>query len=244
MDRVSLVRLTGLLLIFLVIVLNIPYIVLMQTFEYDDILREPVDYVLTQFQAGGASLIMTWFVFGIAALLFIPVSLLLHKILSQENTPYLVVATVLGILSGILQSIGLLRWVFVVPILAQLYTEPSASTAIREAVSVVYQAIHQFGGVAIGEFLGQMLLVFWTLGVAVAMRGSPLFKSWIPWLGLMSLPLLLLGQSELLKTVISTMPVFEFTPLGFILWEFWLFIVGISLLRVPRQRLVSKLNLS
>ena len=59
---------------------------------------------------------------------------------------------------------------------------------------------------------------------------SALFKSWIPWFGLMTLPLLLLGQSELLKTVLPAIPVLEFTPIGFMLWELWLLIVGIYLL--------------
>ncbi|MGQ4648667.1 DUF4386 family protein [Lyngbya aestuarii] len=129
------------------------------------------------------------------------------------------------------------------PILAKLYTEPSASDMTRDAVRGVYQAVHQYGGVVMGEYLGQILLIFWTREVAFAMVQSPLFQSWIPWFGLMTLPLLLLGQSELLKTVISSMPIFDFTPLGFILWELWLLVVGISLLRVP-LRLVIKPKLT
>ncbi|KYC36122.1 hypothetical protein WA1_41010 [Scytonema hofmannii PCC 7110] len=238
MNRLQLVRTTGILLIFLVVLLNVPYSLLIQTFEYDDILRKPVDYVLTQFHAGGARLILTWFVFGLAALLFIPTSILLHKVLDREDTLYLTTATFMGAISGILQAVGLMRWVFVVPILANLYTDTTASTATREAVSVVYQAVHQYGGVVIGEHLGQFLLIGWTLGVGMAMRPSPLFKSWVAWWGLLTTPLLLLGQSELLATVIPAMPVVEATPVGFILWEIWLLIVGISLLRVPQKRLI------
>lgn len=240
MDRIRLVRKTGILLILLVIFLNIPYTLLIQTFEYDDILRQPVGDVLTKFSAGGAELILIWLAFGLAALLFIPVSILLYQVLVRDNSPYLTIATVSGILSGILQSIGLLRWVFVVPVLARLYTDPSSSSTTREAVAVVYQAAHQYGGVVLGEYLGQTLLIVWTLGISVAMIRSTLFKSWIPWFGLMTLPLLLLGQSELLKTVFPTIPVLELTPIGFVLWELWLLIIGVSLLRVPRQRTVIK----
>ncbi|MGH1392543.1 MAG: DUF4386 domain-containing protein, partial [Trichormus sp.] len=235
-------RTTGILLIFLVILSNIPYILLIQTFEYDDILREPVDYVLTQFQAGGARLILTWFTFGLAAVLFIPGSILLHTILEREDAPYLSTATFLGAISGVLQAVGLMRWVFVVPILAKLYTDTTASTATREAVSVVYQAVHQYGGVVMGEHLGQTALIGWTLGMGMAMRSSPLFKSWVAWWGLFTTPLLLLGQSELLATVLPTLPVVEATPVGFILWEIWLLIVGISLLRVPQKRIVRELS--
>ncbi|MBD3882955.1 DUF4386 domain-containing protein [Phormidium tenue FACHB-886] len=227
------VKTTGILLILLIVFLNIPYTLLIQTFEYDDILRQPVDAVLTKFHAGGASLILTWFAFGLSALLFIPVSVLLHQLLARDTARYLSIATVAGILSGILQSIGLMRWVFVIPVLANLYTDPASSPATREAVAVVYQAVHQYGGVVLGEYLGQTLLIIWTLGVSIAMLKSSLFRSWMSWFGLITLPLLLLGQTELLKTVLPAIPVLEFTPIGFILWQLWLLIIGISLLRSP-----------
>jgi Domain of unknown function (DUF4386) len=225
MNRLRLARIAGILCILLIVLSNIPYILLIQTFGYDDILREPVDVVLTKFHAGGSSLILTWFGFGLAALLFIPTSLLLHRVLHWQasNEPsYLAMTTVMGVLSGILQAIGLMRWVFVVPVLANLYTNPSASITTRESVSVVYQAVHQYGGVVMGEHLGQTLLVGWTLGVGFAMYSSPLFKSWVAWWGVFTTPLLILGQSELLATVIPGIPVLETTPIGFILWEVWL----------------------
>lgn len=240
MNRISLVRSTGILFIVLVVLLNIPYMLLIQNFEYDDILREPVDYVLQKFQAGGAGLILTWFTFGFAALLFIPASTLLHQIMAREDTPYLKTATFMGALSGILQSVGLMRWVFVVPMLANLYTSSTASQTTRQAVSVVYQVVHQYGGVVIGEYVGQTLLIFWTVGVGLAMLHSPLFKSWVAYFGLMTVPLLILGQSELLATVIPSLPVWEVTPIGFILWEVWILMIGISLLRVPQHRVLCK----
>lgn len=243
-NPLRLLRTTGSLLIVLVILSNIPYLLLIQTFGYDDILREPVDVVLTRFQSGGTGLILTWFGFGLTALLLIPTSLLLHSVIklssNRSQSPFLLTATLMGALSGILQAIGLMRWVFVVPVLARLYTDPSSREVTREAVSVVYQAVHQYGGVVIGEHLGQTLLIGWTLGVGVAMRSSTLFKSWVAWWGLLTAPLLLLGQSELLATVIPGMPVIETTPIGFILWELWLLVMGVSLLFVPQKRLVLK----
>ncbi|AUT00011.1 hypothetical protein CLI64_06215 [Nostoc sp. CENA543] len=240
MSRANLVKTTGILFIVLVVLLNIPYALLIHNFEYDDILREPVDYVLQKFQSGGAGLILTWFIFGLAALLFIPASTLLHQIMAQKDTPYLKTATLMGALSGILQSVGLMRWVFVVPVLANLYNNPTASKTTRETISVIYQVVHQYGGVVIGEYLGQTLLVFWTLGVGIAMLHSPLFKSWVAYFGLMTVPLLVLGQSELLTTVIPASPVWEVTPVGFILWEIWILIIGISSVRTPQHRIALR----
>jgi hypothetical protein len=240
MNRLQLIRVTGIAVISLVILLNVPYTLLIQTFEYDDILRQPVDSILTKFQAGGVRLILIWFVFGLSALMFIPVAILMHKAIARDDTPYLSVATTMGAFSGVLQSVGLMRWVFVVPVLSNLYTDPSTSIETREVVSVVFQVIHQYGGVLIGEHLGQTLLTGWTIGVCIVMQRSPLFKPWVAKMGLIIVPLLLIGQSELLSTVILTLPVGKSTAVGFMLWEAWLLIVGIFLLRVPCQRTVLK----
>jgi hypothetical protein len=248
MTRLQLIRTTGALFILLSVLVNVPYVLLIQNFEYDDILRKPTEYVLTQFHAGGTGLILTWFVFALAALLFIPVSVLLQKVLGREDTPYLAAATFMGVLSGILQAVGLMRWVFVIPILAKLYVDPKTSETTREAISVVYQAVHQYGGVIIGEQLGQLLLIGWTLGVSVAMVRSPyggrfapssFFKPWVGWVGLVTVPLMLLGQSELLATVIPSTPVLETTPVGFMLWEVWLLLTGVFLLRGSGKRVAN-----
>jgi hypothetical protein len=237
MNRLQFVRTTGIFLVLLVIFLNVPYIRLTQIFEYDDILREPVDVVLTKFHAGGMQLILTWFAFGLSALLFIPASILLHRILDRQGSPYLAIATAMGSLSGVLQAVGLMRWVFVVPLLANLYVNPASSLATREAVKVVYQAVHQYGGVVIGEQLGQTLLIGWTIGVGIAMWRSPIFKSWVAWYGMMTTPMLLIGQTELFATVMPSILTIELTPIGFILWEIWLLIVGFSLLLVSPAKL-------
>ena len=139
MSRLQLSRTTGVLFIVFSILLNIPYLLLIQNFEYDDILRKPTAYVLTHFHAGGTGLILTWFVFGLTALLFIPVSALLQKVLGREDTPYLTAATLSGVVSGVVQSVGLMRWVFVIPVLANLYVDPAASQVTRFAQIQNYQ---------------------------------------------------------------------------------------------------------
>jgi Domain of unknown function (DUF4386) len=237
MNRLQLVRTTGALFVLFSVSINVPFWLLTQNFEYDDILRKPTSYVLAQFHTGGTGLILTWFFFAAIALLFLPATTLLQKVLEGENTPYLTTATLMGVISSVLQSIGLMRWVFVIPVLAKLYVDPSANDTTRAAVVVVYQAVHQYGGVVIGEHLGQMLLVGWTLGASVAMLQSPLFKRPVGWMGIMTVPLWILGQSEMFATVIPSTPVVETASIGFMLWEVWLIAVGVSLLRVKERRL-------
>lgn len=146
MNHPQLHRSTGILLIIMVLLSNIPYLLLIKTFEYDDILREPVDYVLLKFYSGGTALIWTWLMFALTALLLIPASFLLHEILAHPNLNYLRISTFMGAVSGILQCIGLMRWVFVIPGLASMQVDPSTDEATKTAVRIAYQVVHQYGG--------------------------------------------------------------------------------------------------
>ena len=57
-------QLTGLFFVLGAVLVNIPYTLLILNFDYPDLLRAPVDQILTQFQAGGSSLIYTWLAFA------------------------------------------------------------------------------------------------------------------------------------------------------------------------------------
>jgi|GEM_PF-3422514 len=74
-------RIAGLTLIALPILFNIAFALLQQNFQYPDILREPPAYVLEQFAAGGSSLVATWYVFMLSAVLFVPAAILLGRVL-------------------------------------------------------------------------------------------------------------------------------------------------------------------
>src|SRR3954471_10738696 len=128
--------------------------VLSSTFDWPDILREPADVVLPSFVAGGTSLVWTWFATAWTyALLFVPI-LLLPAVLGRRDDPVLRVATYVGATSVVLSLIGFLRWVFVVPPLADSYVAGDETT--KAAVAAAWTAQHQFGGALLGEHLGQL----------------------------------------------------------------------------------------
>lgn len=138
----------GAAMIALAVGFNLPFARLAATFDYPDILRRPTEEILAAFVAGGPALILTWYAFALAAILFIPVTLA-HSLLAGRaaREPTLAVAAgVFGALAGMAQAIGLLRWVMVVPGLTQ---DADATQA--------FALIHSYGGVAIGEHLGQLL---------------------------------------------------------------------------------------
>ena len=108
---------------------------------------------------------------------------------------------------------------------------PSDST--REAIKIIFKSVHQFGGVLLGEHLGQLFTILWTILIAYAFSKLRLFPGWIIWLGYISAAIYLLAQAELFATVIPGFPVWDLAGLiGSTMWLVWLVIVGIKLLRV------------
>ena len=223
--------LTGVLLILTPIVFNVFFTLLSVTFEYPDILREPTGYVLRHFDAGGSGLVAIWYGFMLTAVLFVPLAVLVHKVLAREDTPYMAIATAFGVVAGVVQFLGLVRWPFLVPYLADTYLDPASSGATRESVAVVFQTFNQYAGVAVGEHLGYLFTGLWTVLVVLAMFGSPLpFRRWLALLGVVSAVGILLGTLE----PVGFEPAADIVVVGYILWSIWLALFGIFLL-FPRS---------
>jgi hypothetical protein len=219
--------LTGVVLILTPVAFNVFFTLLSVTFGYPDILREPTGQVLRRFDAGGGSLVAVWYGFMLTAVLFVPLAVMVHKVLARRNTPYLAVATAFGVVGGVVQFLGLVRWPFLVPYLADTYLDPASSEATRESVAVVFQAFNQYAGVGVGENLGYLFTGLWTALVALALFGSPLrFGRWLALLGIVSAAGIVVGMLE----PAGFEPAANVVVFGYILWSVWLALTGIVLL--------------
>ena len=224
-------RTIGLLFILGAIGVFIPYTVLTIIFDYPDILRQDPGIILTKFHEGGSSLIFTWFLFALLGLPFIPAYILVGQIV-ESKLKFVRWVTAIGIISVIVQMIGLLRWTFVVPVLANNYVA-AISEATKESNKVAFQTIHQFGGVLLGEHLGQLFTIIWTVMMCRAFDLLRLFPRWLIWLGYFSSAIYFLAQAELFKTVIPSFPVWDMAGfIGSTLWLIWLIILGVKFFNV------------
>jgi hypothetical protein len=215
------------LLVFL-LAATLPYIWLIEHFGYDDILREPAAAILAGVARGGTPLVLAWFAFAMSALLFIPVAVTLARL--GDDSTLGRTALALGVASAIAQAAGLLRWVLVVPPLAASFVDPQASAATRDAVIVVFDAVHRYGGMVLGEMVGQLLLAGWTGLMAHQLWRTRAVPRGLALAGALTIPLWLLGQTELLHDVAPTVPQFEVVPLAFMAWEAWLAALAAALL--------------
>ena len=221
-----LIPLTALLLIVVPIAFNATFFLLQKAFAYPDILRQPTEIILRRFQEGGAPLRRLWYVFTLSAVLFTPVPVLVHLVFGPDAPWYLVVGTVIGVLAGVVQFLGLIRWPFLVPSLAEIYTDPKSTQATRDSAAVTFQAFHRYAGVAIGEHLGYIFTSVWTTLLCIAIIKSAHVHPLFGWLGILPAIGVLAGVFEETGFKAAGMV----NAMSYILWSVWLIAFGAALL--------------
>jgi hypothetical protein len=214
---------TGAAAILTAVGFNTFFTILGTTFEYPDILRQPAADVLAAFAKGGNSLILTWYGFALTALVLIPLSLVL-AFGQRQATPLTTSAAIFGTLAGLTQAIGLFRWTFVVPMLA---ANPGPQS------DAAFALMNQFGGVEIGEHLGQLLTAGFLVAMAMIHRSEG--AVYRPALAVLTAVTIVVGAGEgiLLALNLST----GITPLagiiGYLGLSAWLILTGVTLIWRP-----------
>jgi hypothetical protein len=236
--EVELRRTTAVLFILGVVAFAVAATALSSTFDWPDILREPAEVVLPAFESGGKALVWIWFAtawtYGI---LLVPI-LLLPAALGRRHDPMLWAATYVGATSIVLSVIGFLRWVFVIPPLADSFVGGDAAT--QAAVTAAWTAQHQFGGALSGEHLGQLFAVVWSGAVSALVLRNRMLPRWLGVAGLIASVAYLLNQGDILATAVPGFPVWDLAGLlGSALWGLWVVALGVMLLRRPGSGEVS-----
>jgi hypothetical protein len=159
-------------------------------------------------------------------------------VLGRRGDPVLRVATYVGATSVVLSLIGFLRWVFVVPPLADSYVSGDAVT--RAAVDAAWTAQHQFGGALLGEHLGQLLAVAWSVAVSVAILRTRVLPRWLGVTGLGVSALYLTNQGDILATAVPGFPVWDLGGfVGSTSWGLWVAALGVVILLRPARSQIA-----
>lgn len=226
---------TGIAAIAVAVAFNIPYAVLAAIYEYPAVLRRPAADALDRFAAGGPALILAWHGFALAALTLAPLGTALAITPARVRTaPALAIgAAIAASLAGLAQAIGLSRWVFVVPGLARVHADPASSPAARDAAVRAFDLLNAYGGVAIGEQLGQLLTaLFVVMLAALQWREGARMAAVI---GGATAAALVIGTNEGLAIALgATGRGFALaTMAGFLGLTAWLIATGTALIRRP-----------
>ena len=220
----------GVVLIVAPLWFNANFALLGKRFEYPDILRRPPSEVFERFRAGGSGLILLWWAFMLSGLLLIAAAVLLGQVLGFGGIVPL--ATAIGVLAGLVQMLGLLRWVYIVPALARAYADPTLGSEQREMHIVVFRALHQYLGVGVGEHLGYLFTGIWSVLIGIGVIQGAALPTWMGWPGVVIGTGLMVGSAEFLgpneergwSLAEAAIPVL------YIAWSVWLLAMGIALI--------------
>ena len=142
------------------------------------------------------------------------------------------VATTFGVLAGLVQMLGLLRWVYVVPALARADADPTLGPEQREVHAAVFRALHQYLGVGVGEHLGYLFTGIWSVLIGVGVIQGTALPTWLGWPGIVIGAGLAVGSAEFLGPneergwALAGAAI----PVLYIAWSVWLLAMGIALI--------------
>jgi hypothetical protein len=211
----------GTLLILVPTAFMICFILLQTRFDYPDILRKPAADVLTRFAENRHSLLPLWYGMFASAILFIPLSLCVAAVPKLSRGHCLTLAS-LGLLAGLVQAIGLSRWIFAVPSLA---TEFVSSTSPQEqfTITTIFNTLNSLLGVGIGEHMGYLFTVGWTLTLAWPIRRTRPITATI---GALSAVAIAAGLLE----PVGIPSAATINAIGYTVWSLWLIWLGVLLM--------------
>jgi len=227
---VSVETAAGVVLIAAPLWFNANFALLGKRFEYPDILRRSTSEVLERFRAGASGLIVLWWAFMLSGLLLIAGAVLLGQSLGFGGIVPL--ATAIGVIAGLVQKLGLLRWVYVVPGLARSYADPTLGPEQREVHATVFREAHQYLGVGVGEHLGYLFTGIWSVLIGIGIVLGTALPTWLGWPGIVIGAGLIVGSAELLRPneEKGSRLVGAAIPVLYIAWSLWLLTLGVALI--------------
>ncbi|MEV4098276.1 DUF4386 domain-containing protein [Streptosporangium saharense] len=160
----------------------VPAVVLGQAVNWPQGLDEPAAVTLPLVAGNETALRLGYLAYLAYSLLFLPVIAALVTVLTGPEgrlRPVARIAVILAAVSALARGVGILRWLTVMPTLAESWT--GADPALRQILSVQFQAVNDYGG-GIGELLGVSALGSAAVACAV-IATRELAPTWLTWFG-------------------------------------------------------------
>lgn len=165
----------GWLLILVPLVFAAGFIGLQMAFEYPDILRKPPGEVLTTFAAVGTDVHIYWYLMMAASVGFVPAAIATGMEFWDFGKLAAAFSIGLGMLAGLVQALGLMRWVILIPSFAASYVAPAATDFDKSFAIAAFDLTNRYLGMGVGEHLGYLFTALWTLAIAVL-----IWRRWMP----------------------------------------------------------------
>jgi Domain of unknown function (DUF4386) len=222
-------RTAGVLLIAVPLIFTAGFTGLQMTFEYPDILRQPAGEVLTRFAAGGVDLHLYWYAMMLAALLMIGAVIAAGLVFWKRDSFLAALSIGAGVLAGLVQALGLLRWVMLVPGLAATYVAADATEIEKSMAVAIFDAANSYLGMGVGEHFGYFFTAIWTALIAVLLWKT---NRVIALAGLVIAVGVIAGMAEPFGVPMTGM----INSISYSVWALWTLVVGVLVLVQARVR--------
>jgi hypothetical protein len=226
-------RTAGTLLVAVPLIFTAGFTGLQMTFEYPDILRQPAGDVLTRFAVAGADLHFYWYAMMAASLLMIGAVIAAGLHFWKRDSFLAALSIGAGVLAGLVQALGLLRWVMLVPSLAAMYVAPGATEIEQSMAIALFDAANHYLGMGVGEHMGYFFTAIWTvLASALIFKTNRIIAAAgvVIALGVIS------GMLEPFGVPLTGL----INSISYTLWALWTLILGFVVLRGGRSIVLSE----
>jgi Domain of unknown function (DUF4386) len=167
----------------------VPVIILGAAIGWPASLGKPAAEQLAAIYANAGAVTLGYSIYLFYSILIAPVMIgLTRRIFGSISGALPATVVAFAVLSTLARTIGILRWLTVMPMLATLHaTTPANSANVREQIELVFSAVTSYGG-GIGEILGVSL--FMAISVVTLCVGALLNKGrngmphWLAYLGI------------------------------------------------------------
>lgn len=220
-------RTAGALLVAIPLIFTAGFTGLQMTFNYPDILRRPAGEVLTRFAAAGADLHFYWYAMMFASLLMVGAAIAAGLYLWKRDNLLAALSIGAGVLAGLVQALGLMRWVMLIPSLAAMYVAPGASEIDQSMAVSLFDAANKYLGMGVGEHLGYFFTAIWTaLASALILKSNRIMAV----AGIVIALGVIAGMLEPFGVPLTGM----INSISYSLWALWTLTVGVIVLRGER----------
>ncbi len=226
-------RFTAILLLVEGLLIFVPTIVLGAAIGWPASLDYPAEQILPLLATQLDQVRLGYGAYLLYSLLFFPTALLATRALTGVSlaNPLLQIGIGFAALSTLARSIGIIRWLSAMPVLAELYGDPAQTESGRAMIATVFTTTNAFGG-AVGEALGVSLCAavwFGTLAFILVRRGS----RWLGGAAAVVALLLVATALELLGVAVG--PLITVSTTGV---QLWFIAAGVKLLASARSAAV------
>ena len=212
----------GIFIILHVVISTAAFLILMVVFQFPDILRAPSPVRFNLFLENQNIMIPVYYLLALTGLFQAIISVLLYQFFKQKNT-LINLGLLFGILTGVFQTFGFIRWSFVIPYFADL------SESSPEMIGVLEGAFNSYAGMAVGEHLGFIMQASWTIFLGVAILKTNMLSKNIGIAGIIIGALTVLFAYEPFGGIFTVFG--ELTNPVESAWYIWLVFIGVSLFR-------------